>query len=173
MAAGNVQAVAQEATMDFGAVGCAASFFFGFESELERSLTLIPMAVRFKLDRCGVKLSLAEWNQLPEAIRRKLLRAPCDDLAEVAHYRSALQRLIQDTVGAEPQLIPVAANPPWEGTEIPRQVADKSLEMGLNSPTVAQWRGLSTLQRFALVKVTRAADDNPNFIPALREFGLI
>ena len=29
---------------------------FGFESELEKSLTYLPLAVRFKLDRCGVKL---------------------------------------------------------------------------------------------------------------------
>jgi Conserved nitrate reductase-associated protein (Nitr_red_assoc) len=29
---------------------------FGFESELEANLTYIPMAVRFKLDLCGVKL---------------------------------------------------------------------------------------------------------------------
>lgn len=32
---------------------------FGFESELEANLTYMPMAVRFKLDKCGIKLSLA------------------------------------------------------------------------------------------------------------------
>jgi len=51
---------------------------FGFESELEASLTYIPMAVRFKLDKCGIKLSLGAWQQLPEDRRREFLRAPCD-----------------------------------------------------------------------------------------------
>jgi len=35
------------------------SYFFRFESEQERSLALIPMLVRMKLDASGVKLSLA------------------------------------------------------------------------------------------------------------------
>jgi hypothetical protein len=147
--------------------------FFAFESELERSLQFIPMAVRLKLDRCGVKLSLSEWSRFPEGNRRNLLQAPCNDPAEVARYRQALCRLIQDAVGGEPQLIPVAEHQPWDDADVPGQVANKTAEMGINPPTSAQWHRLTTLQRFALVKLTRDANDHRNFVPALREFGLI
>jgi hypothetical protein len=37
---------------------------FDFESELEATLTYIPLAVRFKLDKCGIKLSLEAWQLL-------------------------------------------------------------------------------------------------------------
>ncbi len=149
------------------------SHFFAFESELERSLQCIPMVVRLKLDRCGVKLSLSKWNRFPEGNRRNLLQAPCKDPVEVARYREALCQLLHDTVGRAPQLMPVAERRPWDDADIPCRVVDKTLEMGLNALTPAQWRGLSTLQRFALVKLARAARDNRNFAPALREFGLL
>jgi len=35
-----------------------------------------------------------------------------------------------------------------------------------------QWKNLNSLQRFALIKLTRGGHENENFIPALREFGL-
>ena len=73
---------------------------FGFESELETSLTYIPLAVRFKLDKCGIKLSLAQWNQLPEGERRNLLEAPCVNGADIARYAQALCRLIKEVIGA-------------------------------------------------------------------------
>jgi len=62
---------------------------FGFESELEANLTYIPMAVRFKLDICGIKLLLAVWQRLPEHKRRELLYLPCQNEHDVASYRLA------------------------------------------------------------------------------------
>ncbi len=44
--------------------------------------------------------------------------------------------------------------------------------IGVASPTHAEWRALSDLQRFTLTKLTRAGHDNENFFPALVEFGL-
>ncbi len=40
-------------------------------------------------------------------------------------------------------------------------------------PTLTQWAGLSPLQRFAIFKLTRPGHTNENFVPAMREFGLI
>jgi hypothetical protein len=147
------------------------SYFFAFESDMERSLRCIPMAVRLKLDKCGVKLSLAQWNELPESDRRALLQLPCESSAETVDYRQALCRVIKEVTGDDPHLINVS--PLWDGAEIPDQVAERAMHLGIRTPSSAQWRGLSTLQRFALVKLTRAAHDNRNFIPALREFGLL
>ena len=147
--------------------------FLAFESELERSLKCIPMAVRLKLDQCGIKLSLSDWNQFPEGNRRNLLQARCDEPRQVTRYREALCRLIQVTLGGDPQLIAVPEIPPWDDAVIPTQVTDKFTQMGVNLPTPTQWRALNTLQRFALVKLTRSAHENHNLIPALREFGLL
>lgn len=46
------------------------------EAEEARSLLWLPLAVRHKLDGCGVRLSLAEWQALPVATRLKLLQVP-------------------------------------------------------------------------------------------------
>jgi hypothetical protein len=146
---------------------------FGFESEMEASLTYIPIAVRFKLDKCGIKLSLAQWNQLPESVRRKLLKAPCANGSEISRYGQALRRLISEVIGDDPQLMQIAATPAWEDLQLPSQIAIKALQLGIRTPSSEQWRGLTALQRFALLKLSRASSDNRNLVPALREFGLL
>jgi hypothetical protein len=147
------------------------SYFFAFESDMERSLRYIPMAVRLKLDKCGVKLSLAQWNALPESERSALLQLPCESAAETVDYCQTLCRLVKEVTGDDPRLISV--NPLWDGAEIPDQIADKAMQLGIKTPSSVQWRDLTALQRYALVKLTRAAHDNRNFIPALHEFGLL
>jgi hypothetical protein len=149
------------------------SEFFAFESDMERSLGCIPMSARLKLDRCGIKVSLAQWNQFPLDTRYELLHARCEHPRDVAHYRDALCRLIQNIIGDEPKFIPVAERPPWDEADIPRQIIEKAVELCINPPTTAQWRSLDTLQRYALIKLTRAGHESRNFMPALREFGLL
>lgn len=39
-------------------------------------LTWLPYAVRFKLDECGLRMSLHEWQQLPLGQRTALVHAP-------------------------------------------------------------------------------------------------
>lgn len=41
-----------------------------------RALTWLPLAVRYKLDRCGVRISLAQWQALDLPTRTALLEAP-------------------------------------------------------------------------------------------------
>jgi hypothetical protein len=45
--------------------------------------------------------------------------------------------------------------------------------LGVQAPSSEQWLGLSALQRFVLLKLSRPGSDNRNLIPALREFGLL
>jgi hypothetical protein len=146
---------------------------FGFESELEANLTYIPMAVRFKLDKCGVKLSLAEWQQLPEHRRRELLRARCDNATSAANYRRILCSFVKEFSGTEPPTIGAADHPLWMGNDTPEQVTRAAAAMGLASPSPARWRSLTALERFALVKLSREGRDHRNLEPALREFGLL
>ena len=45
-----------------------------FEPEEARSLQWLPLAVRYKLDACGLRLSLGQWQALSEAARLQLLQ---------------------------------------------------------------------------------------------------
>lgn len=146
---------------------------FGFESELERSLTYIPLAVRLKLDKCGIKLSLAQWNQFPVGNRWNLVNALCGAPAEVETYRRALCLLIRKVTGTEPEIIPTKLDPPWNQASVPDQVTRTALELGLAPPTPTKWRDLTELQRFALIKLTRDGRSRNDLAPALHEFGLL
>jgi hypothetical protein len=46
------------------------------DSAAARELTWLPYAVRFKLDECGLRMSLREWQQLPLGQRADLVHAP-------------------------------------------------------------------------------------------------
>lgn len=52
-------------------------------------------------------------------------------------------------------------------------VVDHARSLGVRPPNQAQWRALTRLQRFVLIKLTRDNHDNVNFLPAMVEFGLI
>ena len=145
----------------------------GFESELEANLTYIPLAVRFKLDSCGIKLSLAVWQRLPEHKRRELLYLPCQNEHDVASYRRVLCVLVKECSGDEPPSIPTAEHPLWATDDTPEQIARAATALGFPSPSSAQWRQLTPLQKFALVKLSRDGHEHRNLGAALREFGLL
>ena len=146
-------------------------YIFEFESELEKNLTFIPIVLRFKLDRCGIKLSLSQWNQMPVDRRVQLLALRCDSDETVAQFRRAVIGAITEFTGEEPALIPISAPP--RPTDIPRTVIDTMVRLGHRPPSVAQWQALTELQRFALKKLTRNDQEHRNLVPALREFGLL
>jgi hypothetical protein len=146
---------------------------FAFESELEASLTYIPLAVRFKLDKCGIKLSLASWQLLPEDRRRVLLRAPCDNATDIASYRRVLYSFVGECTGEEPPSIPMAEHAPWADKNIPEQTIRAAMAMGLPPPSSTRWCTLTPLQRFALIKLSREGREHRNLRLALREFGLL
>jgi hypothetical protein len=150
-----------------------ASRVFNFESDLERSLVFIPLAVRFKLDKCGIKLALDEWQRLAGDTRQSLLNSPCESVVEVAAFRRTLQTWVKAACGDEPRLLEADASPSWDALDVPPQVTRKALEVGGSPLTPAQWRALWALERFVLVKLSRNGDHGRNFGPALREFGLL
>jgi hypothetical protein len=49
---------------------------FDFEPAAARELQWLPLAVRYKLDACGLKIGLKEWQALALADREALLRCP-------------------------------------------------------------------------------------------------
>jgi hypothetical protein len=146
--------------------------FFQFEADFVESLRCIPMGVRFKLDTCGIKLKLSHWNSFSHHERQALVDLPCKTEQEIANYRWLLERLVQDYTGEPPQDLPVDPHPLWMQTHIiPSETAAKAQELGITL-TIDQWTTLTSLQRFALIKLSRPSHENRNFLPALREFGL-
>lgn len=147
--------------------------FFQFEADFVSSLRCIPMQVRFKLDTCGVKLKLAQWHAFTEVDRARLVQQPCDSAGAIAAYRALLVELIKHRAQADPKFLDIDPNPPWDVPhQIPETVQDQAAASGVHL-TLAQWAALTTLQRFALCKLSRPGHENRNFVPALQEFGLM
>ncbi|MEB3312321.1 MAG: nitrate reductase associated protein [Snowella sp.] len=146
---------------------------FKFEQDFTDTLRCIPMLVRYKLDTCGIKLKLNHWNQLSREEKEALVQKPCSTPTEIEDYRQFLQALVTEKNSNPAEALDIAPNPPWLDTDqLPGSVQDKAAENGLMI-TVSQWRSLTNLQRFALIKLSRASHENHNFYPALQEFGLV
>jgi hypothetical protein len=146
---------------------------FQFEEEFADSLHCIPMAVRYKLDRCGIKLKLTHWNRFSQEERQVLLALPGESSQDCDRFRDFLQTLVTEKTGAVAPELAIDPHPPWlNGTDIPEGVQDKASEFK-RQLTPEQWQKLQPLQRFALIKLSRSSHENQNFLPALREFKLI
>jgi len=146
---------------------------FAFEADFVASLRCIPMAVRLKLDRSEVKLTLRQWSRFTLEDRRRLLEAPCRTAPEIAAYRDELVRLVAQRANEAARPLADPPAPVWEqAAETPPVVAAYARSLGAAPPQPHQWAALSDLQRFTLLKLTRDNHDNVNFLPALREFGL-
>jgi len=131
------------------------------------------MQVRYKLDTCGVKLKLNHWNHFTLAEREALLDLPCETEKEIQAYREFLQDLVTKQTGTPASELPIEPNPPWMNpTIIPWEVTEKANELGVNI-IIEQWGGLTPLQRFALIKLSRSSHENHNFLPAMKEFDLL
>ncbi|MEA5570579.1 nitrate reductase associated protein [Calothrix sp. UHCC 0171] len=147
--------------------------FFIFEADFVDSLRCIPMQVRYNLDTCGIKLKLADWNQINSDERQTLVDMACTNEKEVQAFREYLQNLILQRTGKAPSELPIEQYPDWLNTDkIPEEIQKKASEFSVRI-TQQQWRDLSPLQRFALIKLSRSGHENKNFPQALKEFNLI
>ncbi len=146
---------------------------FVFEDDFVATLRCIPMAVRFKLDSCGVKVSLRQWSRFTPDERRALLVRPCEAEEEVDAYRTCLLRLIAQRETGEAHGLPPGSTVPWDQTGgTPEAVRRFAGAVCIAPPSDDEWSSLTPLQRFVLLKLSRDNHDNVNFVPAMREFGL-
>ena len=149
------------------------SYFLKFETDVGECLRCIPMTVRMKLDTCGIKLKLDHWNQFSQSERQVLVEMSCETTEEIDKYRKFLQTLVIEKTGKPAKELEVEPLPSWLNTnEIPEVLKEKATEFETNI-SLQQWSKLTSLQRFALIKLSRPSHENRNFVPALREFGLI
>lgn len=149
--------------------------FFEFEADFIQSLRCIPMVVRYNLDTCGVKLKLEHWHQLSYEQRDYLATANCQAPTDISHYRDTLQNWLITLTGQPAKLLAIADHPDWLNVDnIPDAVLIAYQEK-VGDPVISleQWQGLTPLQRFALIKLSRPGHENRNFLPAIKEFKLI
>ncbi|MGF1492851.1 MAG: nitrate reductase associated protein [Microcoleaceae cyanobacterium] len=147
---------------------------FRFESDFVESWRCIPMSVRYKLDTCGIKLKLDHWNHMSYSERERLVQQPISTSKDVQAYRELLHSLVEQQKTDVPlKDLPIDPNPAWEvETVLPETVQQKAEELDV-SITLSQWQKLTPLQRFALIKLSRPSHENSNFLPALKEFGIL
>ncbi|NET56854.1 MAG: nitrate reductase maturation protein NarM [Symploca sp. SIO2E6] len=147
--------------------------FFQFEADFVNSLHCIPMQVRMKLDTCGVKLKLLHWNKFTQQQRQVLVEMPCTTAEEISAYEQYLQQIVVAHTGTPAAKLTIDPHPPWlDARMMPSSVEAKAQELGV-SITSSQWEALTPAQRFALIKLSRPSHENKNFLPALKEFGVV
>ncbi len=147
--------------------------FFEFEKDFVASLRCIPMIVRYRLDTCGIKLKLNHWHNLNLSQRQALIDLPFDTPEDIAEYRELLQSLVIAQTGSPPSRVEVSFD--WLNTnQIPTLVLNHmEQKLGYIPLTLETWGNLTPLQRFALIKLSQPSHENHNFLPALREFGIL
>ena len=147
---------------------------FGFELESTENLSFIPLVVRFNLDRFGQRISLDQWRKLPHSDRELLARFPVEDDAAIeTNFDQALAEMLRTHADAAPETFAPDSDPIWAHTDVvPETVIRQSSLCGIGSPSLGRWSELSRFQRYALAKLSRKADVNHDFVPAMREFGL-
>lgn len=110
------------------------------DSAAARELTWLPYAVRFKLDECGLRMSLREWQQLPLGQRAALVHAP----------------LLPGAGGFRPLALAIGAKP--DAVE-PRAQADKPNPVDLRCLHIAdleRWLASATpFARYVAGKLAR------------------
>lgn len=147
-------------------------FFFDFESDFVESLRCIPMIVRYKLDSCGIKLKLPEWVKISVEEKTQLAYLPCYLNSEIDQYGQLVKELVWKYSNHEASLLSNIDDSWNELNIVPEEVQQKAVEWDCPVLTLKQWIELDTLQRFALVKLSRSGHEGKNFPRAMREFGI-
>jgi hypothetical protein len=151
-----------------------APLLFDFEVVSSENLTYIPMAVRFNLDRFGLRISLAQWQMLPYEDRALLARFPVDDDATIEpNFDHALFEMLRTHANVEPEWFTPDEKPVWlNAAAVPEGVVHQSKLASLVAPTPERWAQLDPFKRYVLTKLSRKPESNHDFVPAMKEFGL-
>ena len=147
--------------------------YFNFEEDfIEKNVRCIPMIVRFKMDAAGIKLKLAEWSKFKREERVELALMPATTAEELQAYHQYLTKLVVQYTGINPTELVVEDNPDWDNVKtVPEVITEKSKEFDATI-VLKQWQNLTSLQRFALLKLSKSGHENINFPKALKEFNL-
>jgi hypothetical protein len=143
---------------------------FKFEDEIYSSLYCVPMAVRRKLDRLGVKVGLKQWQALGRGERLAICHLPADSEEEVEALKLFIREAVQHRIGQDPKSIPeadrAAADPP---AEPPAALVQNLGALGVSLDRAA-WSRLDPDERYALLKLGAGKEPSHNLKAAVAEF---
>lgn len=143
---------------------------FKFEDEMHTTLACVPMAVRRKLDRVGVKIGLEQWQALGRGERLAICHLPVDRYDEREALRLFINEAVKRVCGDEPRALSeaqrAAADPP---SKLPATLAQRARAAGIALDQAA-WERLDSEERYALVKLGGGAEVSHNLAAALAEF---
>ena len=142
---------------------------FKFEDEVHHSLACVPMAVRRKLDRVGVKVSLEQWQSLAQHERLAICHLPTASGEECDALRTFLEETVRARSGAATKAlsdeVKRSAEPP---PKPPERLVENAQAAGIMLSQVV-WDRLDADERYALIKLGGGAEQSHNFMTALRE----
>jgi hypothetical protein len=148
-------------------------YLFSFETAHAEPLAFIPLGVRFYLDRCGVRLSLAQWQALPEAARASLASPePALDDGAAQAFVDLLDVHVRAHAAGVVERQPPVTLAELSPRAVPESVVSQAAQHGMEGPSQAAWDCLSVAQRYALTKLARKARRSDDFAAAAHEFGL-
>ena len=143
---------------------------FKFDQDVYETLDLVPMAVRRKLDRIGIKIGLEQWRALSRGERLATCHLPANLEEECEAMRLFLREAITRATGVEPKLIPEAerdtADPP---AQPPARLIEHARAAGFALDETS-WSKLDPDARYALMKMGGGKAVSHNFTTALEEF---
>ncbi len=145
---------------------------FKFEDEMHESLQCVPMAVRRKLDRVGLKVGLEQWKALDRGERLAICHIPADSGDECAALAYFIRETMMRRFGVEPKQLSDSARASAEPPLTPsNQLVAHAHALGFDLSGPA-WTRLDDDERFALVKMGDLATPSHNLAAALMEFGV-
>ncbi|MCE2832432.1 MAG: nitrate reductase associated protein [Oxalobacteraceae bacterium] len=145
--------------------------FYPFEGPATIDLSLIPLSIRYKLDRAEIKLHLTQWQKISLDDRQRLLDTPCGTATEVIAYRALLLELIERYFSAPPTSHPLTSDEPWaNSSRWPQVVIEQSEKQSTALPPVEKWQTLSEIDRHALFVLGRSKHAHEEFIAAVALF---
>lgn len=137
---------------------------FEFESHDAGDLRFIPLSIRYRLDRTGLKLGLEAWRGLALETRRGLLAAAMDRETGDAGFQRVLPEACAREGVPAPESVPALDPADWSETAGPPGA------IGENPRVAAGWRGLDDFRRYALFKLARSRREPDGLARALSEF---
>jgi hypothetical protein len=142
---------------------------FDFEADVYESLSCVPMVVRRKLDRLGIKIGLEQWQKLGRGERLMICHAPADQPEECDALKLFIHEAALARSGTPPRPLSEDgrrhADPP---VEPPSLLVSNARRLGVNL-TAGEWERLNDDERYALIKLGGDLRPSHNFEAALNE----
>jgi hypothetical protein len=142
---------------------------FMFEEEMHQSLAGVPMAVRRKLDRVGVKIGLKQWQALGRGERLAICHLPIDHENQRETLNLFITEAVERACGEQPKTRRKRARHRRTAPHtLPAEVAAQRAPRARLDQ--AAWERLDADERHALINLVGGARHSHNLAAALAEF---